>query len=236
MRYRSSSPSIAAIAASRDPMVTNPHPLDWLVRRSLKTLTSSTGPKRAKSPHMSDSVTLAGARAKNSWRLSSGPAPAWTYWWLRAKRTWGACGEGAGSEAREPLLLRPRLAPPLGPQLQRTLAARRRQRPPQTVPLAVAKRHHPTPDRQFLALLSVIQPPPTSSLFSAPGSCTRRSKWRIAASASSLVAYETKAHPRGCPVALSLRTIMSLTAPHCGFGEEEGGFGGAESVVKSRTV
>lgn len=33
------------------------------------------------------SVALVGAHAKNSCLLSSGPAPAWMYWWLRAYRT-----------------------------------------------------------------------------------------------------------------------------------------------------
>jgi hypothetical protein len=45
---------------------------------------------------MSDSVVACGAREKNSWRLSWGPEPARTYWWLRANRTWGEAWGGGG--------------------------------------------------------------------------------------------------------------------------------------------
>jgi hypothetical protein len=51
--------------------------------------TAAPPPHLEKIAATSASVAAVGAREKNSWRLSTGPDPACTYWWLRAKRTWG---------------------------------------------------------------------------------------------------------------------------------------------------
>jgi hypothetical protein len=67
-------------------------PTAWR-RRGLRGAGPAHGSNTARS---SASPAAGGACEKNSWRLSSGPSPACTYWWLRAKRT---CGGGGGGRA-----------------------------------------------------------------------------------------------------------------------------------------